>query len=94
MTSSIIGCCIAGLRRELENRHVDYRGVEVVADVARDPQRANRIESIHMRIRIDCEGRGGAEREIADSVAAMYRNSAMIQTVKESIQLSDTTEII
>jgi len=92
MIASIAGCSSTALRVVLTKMRIDYKDILVSATVERNQSKANRIEKIHLNYAIQGEHLRQDKIEKAGVVAR--KNCGMIQSVQESIQVTESCEII
>ncbi|WP_216830258.1 OsmC family protein [Alkalihalobacterium elongatum] len=92
LVSSIAVCSGGVLRKVLEKKRVQYKDVKVSADVTRNPEGAQEIQKIHMHFVIT--GSNLNEEKIEKSLVVTRKNCSMVQSVKDSIEITETFEII
>lgn len=92
MVTSIAVCSGGVLRKILEKKRLDVQDIQIKADVTRNESEADRIEKIHLKFII--KGRDLVEDAVQRSMEVAKKNCSMVQSVKESIQITETFEII
>lgn len=92
MASSIAVCSGGVLRTILEKRRMPIEDMTIKVDVIRNEEEANRIEEIHLHFII--KGKGLDETKVEKSMELAYKNCSMVQSVKDSILVKETFEII
>lgn len=92
MVSSIAVCSASVLRKVLEKQKVEVEDIEVEADVTRDPDKANRISRIELHYKL--KGSGLKESRVEKAVRLAAKNCPMAQTVADSVDLTETFEIL
>ncbi|MFV8828595.1 OsmC family protein [Alkalihalobacterium sp. APHAB7] len=92
LVSSIAVCSGGVLRKVLEKKRIVYKDVKVTADVTRNPEEAQEIQKVHMHFIIT--GSNISEEKIEKSLAVTRKNCSMVQSVKDSIEITESFEII
>lgn len=92
LVSSIAVCSGGVLRKVLEKKRIVYKDVKVTADVTRNPEGAQEIQKVHMHFIIT--GSNISEEKIEKSLAVTRKNCSMVQSVKDSIEITESFEII
>lgn len=92
MVSSIVGCSGGLLRTVLNKMRINFVDMIINADVKRNPDMANRIEEINLKFTIF--GKDIPEKKVAKALEVSRKNCAMIQSVKDSITIKETFEIM
>lgn len=90
--SSIVGCSILVFRKILDKQHVDYDDIKVTAEVKRNEAEANKIEELNIHFII--KGKYLDEDKMTKNLNVSYKNCSMIQSVKDSINITETVECI
>ncbi|MBU8878183.1 OsmC family protein [Bacillus sp. FJAT-29790] len=91
LVSSIAVCSGGVLRKVLERMRISYQDIKVQADVERNEKAANRIEKIHLHFVI--LGEELNETKIEKALNVTRKNCAMVQSVKDSIEITESFEI-
>jgi putative redox protein len=92
MVSSIAVCSGGVLRKILQKQRIDITNMSIEADVERNEEEANRIEKIHIHFLIS--GKDLKEERLRKAVELSSKNCPMVQSVKGSIEIKETFEII
>ncbi len=91
LVSSIAVCSGGVLRTILKKRRMDVEDITIQTDVTRNEKEANRIEKIHIHYVI--KGKDLAETKIEQSIELARKNCPMVQSVKDSIEVTETFEV-
>lgn len=91
LVSSIAVCSGGVLRKVLERMRISFEDIKVQADVNRNEKEANRIEKIHLHFVITGEELN--ETKIEKALVVTRKNCSMVQSVKDSIEVSESFEI-
>jgi uncharacterized OsmC-like protein len=91
LVSSVVGCSGGTLRKVLKKMRLPFYDLKVSAQVKRNPVIANRIEEIHLNFMI--YGENLPPEKVRKALAVTRKNCAMIQSVKDSIEITDRFEI-
>lgn len=91
MLASIVGCSSAALRVVLTKMRMDFKNIKVLTEIERNQTQANRIEKIHLHFVI--QGGKLSEEKIERAISIARKNCAMIQSVQDSILVTETFEI-
>lgn len=92
MVSSVAVCSGGVLRKVLAKMRLDVEDIKIKADVVRNKEEADRIESIHMHFIL--KGNGLSPEKIEKALRVTEKNCSMVQSVKGSIRISDSFELI
>lgn len=92
MVSSIAVCSASVLTKVLKKKRLDVQDLTVNAKAERNPDKANRIEKIHLHFII--KGTDLVEDKIQRAVELARKNCPMVQSVLGSIEISESFEII
>jgi putative redox protein len=92
MVSSIAVCSGGVLRTILEKKRLDVEDMTIKAEVTRNEEEANRIEKIHLHFSI--KGKNLEETKVQKAMDLAYKNCSMVQSVKDSIEVKETFDII
>ncbi|WP_164219029.1 OsmC family protein [Virgibacillus sp. YIM 98842] len=88
LVSSIVGCSGLTLRVILEKMRLEFSDIHVTADVSRNPDIANRIEELQLVFTVTSENATGKKLEKA--LEMTIKNCGMIQSVKDSIKITES----
>ncbi|MEH7344577.1 OsmC family protein [Bacillus sp. JJ1532] len=91
LVSSIAVCSGGTLRKVLERMRISYQDIIIQADVERNEKAANRIEKIHLHFVI--LGVELNETKIEKALIVAMKNCSMVQSVKNSIEITESFEI-
>lgn len=91
LVSSLAVCSGGVLRKVLEGMRISYQDIKVQADVERNELAANRIEKVHLHFVI--LGEDLNEEKIEKALMVTRRNCSMVQSVKDSIEITESFEI-
>lgn len=92
MVASIAVCSGGVLKKILEKKRFDIQDITIEANAERNEAEANRIEQIHIHYKI--KGTGLDEKKIQQSIELASKNCPMAQSVKGSIEIHETFELI
>lgn len=92
LVSSIAVCSGGVLRKVLEKKRITYEDIKVTADVTRNPEGAQEIQKIHLHFII--KGEILNESKIEKSLEVTRKNCSMVQSVKDSIEITESFEIV
>ncbi|MET3698670.1 uncharacterized OsmC-like protein [Bacillus oleivorans] len=91
LVSSVAVCSGGVLQKILEKKRFKVEGLKVTAEVKRDPDTANRVTDIHLHFEIQCD----VKQEAMDKILELAKkNCAMYQSVKDSIHITESFEIV
>lgn len=91
LVSSIAVCSGGVLRKVLEKKRVAYEDIHIKADVVRNTEGAQEIQAVHMHFTI--RGCDASEQKIEKSLEVTRKNCSMVQSVKESIEITESFEL-
>ncbi|MBD8069939.1 OsmC family protein [Bacillus sp. PS06] len=92
MVSSIVVCSGGVLRKILEKKRINIDNMTIKSSVERNESEANRIEKISIHYIIT--GKDLNEKKIAQSIELASKNCPMTQSVKGSIEIEETFELV
>ncbi|MCP8971259.1 OsmC family protein [Ectobacillus ponti] len=92
LTASIAVCSGGIMRAILDKKRISYEDLSIQAEVERNEVEANRITRIHLHFVVKAEQLTAAQMEKV--MAWTFKNCSMVQSVKESIQIEETFEIV
>ncbi|KRD92795.1 OsmC family protein [Priestia megaterium] len=90
MVSSIAVCSGGVLRKILEKKRIAFSDLRIQADVTRNDEKVGRIEKIHLHYIIT--GEDLPLDKIEKSVELARKNCSMLQSVVDSIEVTETFE--
>jgi putative redox protein len=91
LVSSVAVCSGGVLRKVLERMRLTFDDIEVQAEVKRDEKEANKVTDIHLHFVIT--GKGLSEEKVEKALVVTRKNCSMVQSVKDSINVTETFEI-
>ncbi|UOE94642.1 OsmC family protein [Alkalihalobacillus sp. LMS39] len=91
LVSSIAVCSGGVLRKVLTKKRMAFSDIEVTADVTRNEKGAQEIQRIHLHFIIT--GEDLEEGKVEKSLEVTRKNCSMVQSVKGSIEITETFEI-
>ena len=91
MVSSIAVCSGGVLRKILEKKRIAFSDLRIQADVTRNDEKAGRIEKIHLHYIIT--GEELPLEKIEKSIELARKNCSMLQSIIDSIEVTETFEI-
>ncbi|MCA1318608.1 OsmC family protein [Bacillus tianshenii] len=92
MVSSIAVCSGGVLRTILQKKRMLVEDISLTAEVTRNEKEANRIEKIQIHYVI--KGKDLAHDKVEQAVELAKKNCPMVQSVKDSIEVTETFEIV
>ncbi|MGM0875955.1 MAG: OsmC family protein [Bacillota bacterium] len=92
MVASIAVCSGGVLRKILTKKRIEIEDMKVSTKVERNEAEANRIEKIHIHYRI--KGNDLNPDKIQQSIKLASKNCPMAQSVKGSIEIEETFELL
>lgn len=92
LVSSIAVCSGGVLRKVLDKMRMPCTDMKVTADVERNEAEANRVEKIHLHFIIT--GDHLKEEKVQKAIDAASKNCPMVQSVKGSIVVTESFELI
>ncbi|RST72306.1 OsmC family peroxiredoxin [Siminovitchia acidinfaciens] len=92
LVSSLAVCSGGILRSILEKMRLDVQDIQITADAERNKEIANRVEKVSLHFKII--GRGLHEDKIKKAMDLTRKNCSMVQSVKGSIEVAETFEVI
>lgn len=91
LVSSIAVCSGGVLRKVLERMRIQYDDITVQAKINRVEKEANRVSDIHLHFLI--KGKELSEEKIEKALNVTRKNCSMVQSVKDSINITESFEI-
>ncbi len=91
LVSSIAACSGGTLRKILEKKRMNVEDITIKTEVERNEAKANRVEKVHLHYLI--KGTDLDEQKIQRSIEVAHRNCPIAQSVKGSIEISETFEL-
>lgn len=91
LVSSVAVCSGGVLRKVLERMRLPYENIDVQAKVTRDEKEANRVSDIHLHFVI--KGNELPHEKVEKALVVTRKNCSMVQSVKDSINITESFEI-
>ncbi|WP_035344345.1 OsmC family protein [Halalkalibacter hemicellulosilyticus] len=88
LVSSVAVCSGGVLRKVLEKKRITYDDITIQADVTRNEAGANEVTDIHLHFNI--VGSSASDQQIEKSLEIAKRNCPIVQSVKDSIQVTES----
>jgi putative redox protein len=92
MVSSIAGCSASVFRKVMEKQGLEIDDMEVLTEVERDEQDANRITKITLTYVV--RGFHLDKGQLEKNLQLAHKNCSMVQTVKDCIEIEEHLEVI
>ncbi len=92
LLSSVAGCSAIILRQILDKMRLPYEDFDITAEAKRNPQRANRVESIHLHFVI--RGKNLQEKKVERALKLTRENCPIVQSVQDSITITESYELV
>ncbi|MFD2681860.1 OsmC family protein [Bacillus seohaeanensis] len=91
LVSSVAVCSGGWLRSILKKMRIPFDDITISTTVGRNPEIANRIESIDLLFTIS--GKDISPKKVEKALAITRKNCAMIQSVQDSIKITESFEL-
>lgn len=93
LVSSLAVCSGTVLQKVLAKKRIAYEDITIkVRDVQRNPDKADRVEAVHLHFVI--RGSDLDDVKIGKSLEVARKNCSMVQSVIDSIDVTETYELI
>ncbi|MFS0862566.1 OsmC family protein [Fredinandcohnia sp. 179-A 10B2 NHS] len=92
LVASIVVCSGGTLRKILEKKRLKVEDITIKTAVERNEAEANRVEKISIHYII--KGKELTDHKVQQSIEIAHKNCSMAQSVKGSIEINETFEII
>jgi len=92
MVASIAGCSASVFRKILVKQRIEIDELQIVADVKRNPDEANRIEDITLNFVV--KGNNLNQGKMEKNLKLARKNCSMVRSVEESINITETIKTI
>ncbi|WP_227937995.1 OsmC family protein [Alkalihalobacillus deserti] len=92
LVSSIAVCSGGVLRKVLDKKRIGYKDIKIKTDVKRNEAEINEVTDIHIHFVI--VGTDATDEKIAKVLEITTKNCPIVQSVKESIRITETFERI
>lgn len=88
MVSSIAGCSGLALKKILEKMRITFSDIQVTANIVRNPDIANRIEKMYLTFTVIATD--ATDKKLKKALELTHKNCGMIQSVKDSIVITES----
>lgn len=88
MVSSVAGCSGLVLKRILEKMRIPFSNIQVTASMVRNPDIANRIEKMDLTFTVISTD--ASDKKLEKALELTHKNCGMIQSVKDSILITES----
>ncbi|SER57907.1 Uncharacterized OsmC-related protein [Gracilibacillus ureilyticus] len=92
MVASVAGCSASVFRKVLEKKRIVIEDLHISAEVTRNPEEANRIESIELHYAV--KGAHLDREKLEKTLEIARKNCSMIRTIENAVKITETLEII
>ncbi|WP_449622035.1 OsmC family protein [Robertmurraya sp. Marseille-Q9965] len=92
LVSSIAVCSGGVMRKILEKKRISYDDIHIKADVERNPDKADRVEKVHLHFTIT--GAQIEEHQMEKIMVLTRKNCSMVQSVIDSIAIEESFELV
>jgi putative redox protein len=92
MVSSIAVCSGGVLRKILKKKRLEVEDMTIQTEVVRNEEKANRIEKIHIHYVI--KGNNLPKEKVEQSLELARKNCPMVQSVIDSIEVTESFELV
>src|SRR5699024_8969222 len=92
MVASIAGCSASVFRKILAKQRIEIAELQIVADVKRDPDEANRIKDITLNFVV--KGDRLDQTKMEKNLKLARKNCSMVRSVEDSINITETIETV
>ncbi|SDH42611.1 Uncharacterized OsmC-related protein [Alteribacillus persepolensis] len=90
LVSSVAVCSGGVLKKIIEKRRQTVNDIQIKADVKRSGEGADEIQEIHLHFLIDAQGI--SDEQMKKNMELTRKNCSMVQSVKDSIKVTETYE--
>lgn len=92
LVASIAGCSAIVFRTILEKKRITYHEFTMETEVRRSEALAKPLESVHLHYKIKAEGI--TQKQLEKALELAMKNCTIVQSVKDSIEIIETIELI
>ncbi|GAA0341952.1 OsmC family protein [Bacillus carboniphilus] len=92
LVASVAVCSGGVLQKVLEKKRLEIEDLSVKTEVKRNPDEANRVTDLHMHFVI--KGQDLKNEVVEKSMELARKNCPMYQSVKDSIKITESYEIV
>ncbi|MEW4282323.1 OsmC family protein [Priestia koreensis] len=90
--SSVAGCSGGVLRAILKKKRLDIEHIQICTEAIREEEVPKKITSIHMTFVV--RGNNLSEKVLQKALAVAMKNCSMVQSIKESIQITEEIKFL
>ncbi|RSL31642.1 OsmC family peroxiredoxin [Salibacterium salarium] len=91
LISSIAVCSGGVLRKIMDKRRQTVHDINITADVTRSEEGANEVQKIHLHFIVEADNI--TETKMEKNMELTRKHCAMVQSVKDSIEVTETFEL-
>ena len=92
LIASIAGCSAIVLRTILEKKRITYNEFTIATEIVRSEVLPKPVESIHLHYKVKAEGI--TQEQLEKALELAVKNCTIVQSVKDSIEIIETIELI
>jgi len=92
MVASIAGCSGTVMKKIFVKKRMNLESLTIKADVTRNPDKADRIEKIHLTFSVKADGLD--EQKMEKIMELSRKHCSMVQSVQDSIEITESFEIL
>ncbi|TSB48016.1 OsmC family protein [Alkalicoccobacillus porphyridii] len=92
LVSSIAVCSGGVLRKVLQKKRISFKDISITADVTRNEAGVNEVTDIALHFTI--KGTDATEDAVAKALALSTKNCPIVQSVNQSIRITETFTLI
>ncbi|EEL52135.1 OsmC [Bacillus cereus Rock3-44] len=92
LISSIAGCSAIVFRTILEKKRITYDAFTIEAEIGRSEALSKPVESVHLHYKIKAQNI--TEGQLDKALQLAVKNCTIVQSVKDSIKITETVELI
>ncbi|TWI54440.1 OsmC family protein [Halalkalibacter nanhaiisediminis] len=90
LVSSVAVCSGGVLRKVLQKQRIEFEDIRIQADVKRNEAGVNEVTDIHLHFIIT--GTNATDEKIEKALKVTRKNCTIVQTVKDSIKVTESFE--
>lgn len=91
MISSLVGCSGSVMKKIFNKKRLQVDDIQIEADVVRNPDKADRIEKVHLLFKIKGEHLEGKMDRVMELTK---KHCSMVQSVEGSIEVTETYQLM
>ncbi|PSL43595.1 putative OsmC-like protein [Salsuginibacillus halophilus] len=92
LVSSIAVCSGGVFRKIMEKQRIPFTDIQIHADVTRNEEEPQEITAVHLHFKV--AGDELKEHKIEKALQLTYKHCSMVQSVKDSIKVTETFELV